>query len=86
MTGEEGKWEGHSIEKSSLSRRLGLEVDGSNFLKLGLGLGIDRGSTRTRQWLGNDSGGLILMTRFIKKHIKYLNFKEKIYFKGEIHL
>ena len=37
-----------------------------------LGLGLE---------LGNDSGGLILMTRFIKKHIKYLNFKEKINFK-----
>ena len=29
LTGGEGKWEGHSVEKSSLSRRLGLEVDGS---------------------------------------------------------
>ena len=42
--------------------------------QLGLGLG-----------LGNDSAGLILMTRFIKKHIKYLNFKEKYILKIIIH-
>ena len=29
LIGGEGKWEGHSVEKSSLSIRLGLEVDGS---------------------------------------------------------